>query len=87
MDTLECLPHNSSMPQLSSAGRLIMAVNGMADALKHPHQDVSFDTVGEYIISAITTLSAIFKRKYNKIPSQHFIDSLLKAVENKCPAL
>jgi hypothetical protein len=46
-----------------------MAANDMADALKHPHPDVPFNTVGEDTISALTTLAAIFKRKYNKSPA------------------
>jgi hypothetical protein len=64
-----------------------MAANDMADALKHPHPDVPFNTVGEDTISALTTLAAIFKRKYNKIPAQHLIDSPIKAAENKRPAV
>jgi hypothetical protein len=51
------------MPQLSSADSLIMAANYMADALKHPHPDVPFNTVGDDTIIALTTLTAIFKRK------------------------
>jgi hypothetical protein len=87
VDTLEFFPHNSPMPQFSSADRLIMAANDMADALKHPHPDVHFNTVGDDTISALITLAAIFKRKYNKIPAQHLIDSPLKAAENKRPAV
>jgi hypothetical protein len=55
-----------------------MAANDMADALKHPHPDVPFNTVGDDTISALTTLAAIFKRKHNKIPAQHIIDSPMK---------
>jgi hypothetical protein len=87
VDTLEFFPHHSSIPQLSSVDRLIMAANDMADALKHPHPDVTFNTVGEDTISALTTLAAIFKRKYNKIPAPHLIDSPIKAAENKLPAV
>jgi hypothetical protein len=87
VDTLEFFPHNSPMPQLSSADRLIMAANDMEDALKHPHQYVPFNTVGEDIISALTILAAIFKRKCNKIPAQHLIDSPIKAAENKRSAV
>jgi hypothetical protein len=63
VDTLEFFPHNSPMPQLYSADRLIMAANDMEDALKHPHPDVPFNTVGEDTISALTTLAASFKRR------------------------
>jgi hypothetical protein len=37
VDTLEFLPHNYQMPQLSSTDRLIMAANDMTDALQNPH--------------------------------------------------
>jgi hypothetical protein len=75
------------MPQLSSVDRLFIAANDMADALKHPRPDVPFNTVGDDTISALTTLAAIFKRKYNKIPAQHLIYSPIKAAENKRPAV
>jgi hypothetical protein len=64
-----------------------MAATDMADALKHPHTDVPFNTVGDDTISALTALSVIFKRKYNNIPAQHLIDSPIKAAENKRPAV
>jgi hypothetical protein len=41
------------MPQLSFMDRLIMAANNMADALKHPHPDVPFNTVGDDTTSAL----------------------------------
>jgi hypothetical protein len=87
MDTLEFFPHTSPMPQLSSAYKLIMAANDMADALKHPHPYVPFNSVGYDTLSALTTLAAIFKRNYNKTPAPHLIDSPIKAAENKCPAV
>jgi hypothetical protein len=62
VDTLEFFPHNSPMPQLSSADRLIMAANDMTDALNYSHPGVPFNTVGDYIISALTTLAAILKK-------------------------
>jgi hypothetical protein len=80
VDTLEFSPHNSPIPQLSSADRIIIAAN-------HPHPDVPFNTVGDDTISALTTLAAIFKRKYNKIPAQHLLYSPIKAAENKRPAV
>jgi hypothetical protein len=64
-----------------------MANNDMTDALKHPQPDVTFNTVGDDIITALTTLSAIFKRKYNKITTLYLIDSQIKAAENKSPAV
>jgi hypothetical protein len=60
---LGVFPHNSSMPQLSSADRLIMAANDMVGALKHTHPIVPFNKVGDDTISALTTLEAILKMK------------------------
>jgi hypothetical protein len=79
VDTLEFSPHNSPMPQLSSIDRLLMATNDITDALKHPHPDVPFNTVGYDILTALTTLPEIFKIKYNNPPAPELIDSLLKA--------
>jgi hypothetical protein len=56
-----------------------MAANDTVDDLKYPYPDVPFNTVGDDTISALTTLAAIFKRKYNKSPAQHLIDSPIKA--------
>jgi hypothetical protein len=64
-----------------------MTANDMADALKHPHLDVPFNIVGDDTVVALTTLSAIFKRKYNKIPAPYLIDSPIKAAENRRPAV
>jgi hypothetical protein len=58
-----------------------MAANDMADALKNPHPHVPFNTVGEDTISALKKIAAILKRKYNKSPAQHIIDSPIKAAE------
>jgi hypothetical protein len=57
------------------------------DALKHHHPDVTFNTVGDDTIKALTTLAAIFKMKYNKPPAPELIDSPIKAAENKRPAV
>jgi hypothetical protein len=64
-----------------------MSANDMADALKHPHPDVLFNTVGYDTITALTTLSAIFKNNYNKPPAPEPIDSPIKATENKRPGV
>jgi hypothetical protein len=40
VDTLEFPPDNSSMPQLSSTDRLLVATKDMATALKHPYPEV-----------------------------------------------
>jgi hypothetical protein len=79
VDTLEFSPHNSTMPQLSSTDRLLMAANDIMDAFKHPHPDVPLNTVGDNTITALTTLAAIFKRKYNNIPALNLRDSTIKS--------
>jgi hypothetical protein len=79
VDTLEFPPHNSPMPQLSSIDRLLMAANDMMDALKYSHPYVPFNTEGDYTITAMATLSAIFKNKYNTPPALELVDSPLKA--------
>jgi hypothetical protein len=63
VDTLEFFPHNYQMPQLSSADRLRMAANIMADALQNPHPVAPFTHVGDDTISALTELAVIFKLK------------------------
>jgi hypothetical protein len=75
------------MPQLSSTYILLMTANDMIYALKHPHMDAPFNTVGEDTITSLTTLSAILKRKYNNTPAPELIDSPIKATENKRPAV
>jgi hypothetical protein len=69
VDTLEFFPHNYQMPQLSSTGRLLMAANDMTDALKNPHPEVPFASVGDNTIAALTDLAAIFKLKLRQAPS------------------
>jgi hypothetical protein len=69
VDTLEFPPHNSPMPQLSSTERVLMAAQDMTDALKHPHPDVPFATIGDETIMALTTLATIFKKQVSKASS------------------
>jgi hypothetical protein len=62
------------MPQMSSFDRILMAAQDITDALKHPHPDVSFATIGDYTITSLTTFSDIFTRKFtepeeNNVPS------------------
>jgi hypothetical protein len=63
VDTLEFFPHNYQMPQLLSTDRLLMAAKDMTDALQNPHPEVSFTSVGDDTIAALTDLAAIFKLK------------------------
>jgi hypothetical protein len=85
VDTLEFFPHNSPMPQLSSTDILIMAANGMTNALKNPRPDVPFAHVGDDTISALTQLAEIFKNKFQKLKSPELSHSPIKAAENKSP--
>jgi hypothetical protein len=66
VDTLDYFPHNSPMPQMSSTDRILMAAQDMTDALKHPHPDVLFATIGDDTIAALEKLSEIFTRKFKK---------------------
>jgi hypothetical protein len=69
VDTLELFPHNYQMPQLLSTNRLLMAAKDMTDDLQNPHPKVPFASVGDYTISALTDLAAIFKLKLQQTPS------------------
>jgi hypothetical protein len=69
VDTLELFPHNYQMPQLSSTDRLLMAAKDMTDASQNPHPEVSFASVGDDTISALTDLAANFKLKLRQAPS------------------
>jgi hypothetical protein len=53
VDTLEFFPHNSPMPQMSSTDRILVAAQDITDALKHPHPDFPFATIGEDTIAAL----------------------------------
>jgi hypothetical protein len=86
VDTLECSPHTYAMPQLSSTARLLMAVNGMADALKNPHPEVPFAHIGDGTITALAQLATIFKNNFQKPSALELIQAPLKAAENKQPA-
>jgi hypothetical protein len=66
VDTLEFFSHNSPMPQMSSTDRILMAVQDMTYALKHPHPDAPLATIGDYTITALEKLSEIFTRKFKK---------------------
>jgi hypothetical protein len=43
-----------------------MAAQDMTYALKHPHPDIPFATIGDDTITALKTLSDIFTRKFTK---------------------
>jgi hypothetical protein len=63
-----------------------MAAHDTTDALKHPHPDATFVTIGDDTITALTTLEAIFKDKLKEPLAPEITESPLKAAENKRPA-
>jgi hypothetical protein len=83
VDTLEFFPHNSPMQQLSSTDRLIMAANGMTNALQNPHPSVPFAQVGDDTIAALTQLAEIFKNNFQKVKAPELSNAPIKAAENK----
>jgi hypothetical protein len=87
VDTLEFYPNNSPMPQLSSTERLLMAANGISDALKHPHPEVPFAQVGDDTITGLAQLENIFKNKFQKPSAPELIQAPLNAAGNKHPAV
>jgi hypothetical protein len=86
VDTLEFFPHNLPMPQISSTDRLLMAAYDMNDALKHPHHNVQFATIGDDTITALYQLALIFKNKFPKPVAPEISQAPIKAAENKQPA-
>jgi hypothetical protein len=64
VDTLDFFPHNSPMPQMSSTERILMAAQDMTDALKHPHPDIPFSTIGHN--NSISNLVGDLRRKVPK---------------------
>jgi hypothetical protein len=66
VDTLDVLPYNSPMPQMSSTDRILMAAQDMTDSLKHPHPDFPLATIGDDTIAALDKLSEVFTKKFKK---------------------
>jgi hypothetical protein len=73
------------MPQIYSTDRLLMAAQDMNDALKHPHPDVPFATIGDATISALATLADIFTRKFKKADAPEILLATVKAATTKQP--
>jgi hypothetical protein len=62
-----------------------MAAHDMTDTMKYPHPEVTFYTIWDETVTALT--KAIFKDKLKKPLAPVIKDSPSKAVENKCPAV
>jgi hypothetical protein len=82
VDTLEFPPHNSPMSQMLSSDRILIAAQDMTDAFKHPHPDAPFTTIGYDTITALTTLSGIFTRKFAKPEANNVPPSPQKTASN-----
>jgi hypothetical protein len=70
------------MPQMSSSDRILMAAQDMTDALKNPHPDAPFATIGDDTITALETLSEIFTRKFTKPEANNVPPSPQKTAYN-----
>jgi hypothetical protein len=86
VNTLEFSPHNSPILQISSTDRLRMSANDMTDALKNPHPDVPFVTIGDDTITDLSQLATIFKNKFQKPSAPELVQAPVKAAENKQPS-
>jgi hypothetical protein len=64
-----------------------MAAQDMKDALKNPHPDVLFVTIGDDKISALATLADIFTRKIKKAETPEMPLATIKYAANKQPEL
>jgi hypothetical protein len=73
------------MPQISSTDRVLMAAKDTTDALKHPHPDFPFATIGDDTISALATLAEIFTRKFKKAEAPVIPLAPIKSATNKQP--
>jgi hypothetical protein len=62
-----------------------MAAQYINDALKHPHPDVPFATIGDDTISALATLAEIFTRKFKKVEAPEIPLAPVNAAANKQP--
>jgi hypothetical protein len=74
------------MPQMSSTDRILMAAKDTTDALKNPHPDIPFATIGDDTISALETLADIFTRKFKKADTQNIETAPQEAAAIKQPA-
>jgi hypothetical protein len=61
IDTSEFSPHNLLMPKISSMDHILTAAHDMTNALKHPHTDVQFVTIGYDTITALDQLAIFLK--------------------------
>jgi hypothetical protein len=82
VDTLKLFPHNYQIPQLSSTDRLLVAAKDMRDALKNPHPEVPFASVGDDTIAALTDLAAIFELKLRQTLSPATQDAPAKVIQH-----
>jgi hypothetical protein len=86
VDTLEFLPHNFPMPQLSSTDILLMATNDISNAIKNPHPEVPFSHIGDDAIAALAKLAENFKNKFQKVQTLGLPNAPAKAAERTISA-
>jgi hypothetical protein len=63
-----------------------MAANTMSNALKHPHPDVPFATVGDDTLTALAQLADIFQKQIPKPRAPELTQAPIKAATNKQPS-
>jgi hypothetical protein len=63
-----------------------MAAQDTTDALKHPHTNVPFATIGDDTISALATLAEIFTRQFKTADAQNIQPAPQEAAAIKQPA-
>jgi hypothetical protein len=87
VNILEFFPHNSPMPQISSADRILMAAQDMTYALNYSYPDVPFVTIRDDTISALVIFVEIFTRKFKnrKLLTVHLHRKNLQLTNDKTP--
>jgi hypothetical protein len=63
-----------------------MAAQDTTDALKHPHPDVPFATIGDDTISALETLADIFTRNFKNVDAKNIQPAPQKSAAIEQPA-
>jgi hypothetical protein len=63
-----------------------MASNDMSNALKHPHPNFPFATVGDDTLTALAQLADIFKNQFQKPRAPVLNQAPIKASTNKQPS-
>jgi hypothetical protein len=73
------------MPQMYYTDRVLMAAKDMTYALKHPHTEIPFATIGDDIISGLANFAEIFARKFKKVEAPVVPPAPINSAANKQP--